>query len=102
MNAYSPPVRISDPLAAWPSDDCCDLCCATPVRTELDGDKLCQSCADKWCRNEGVGFTDDLLPMSHPVMREASRKYQSAADDAVGRLIADLAKGQRRFGRSGL
>jgi hypothetical protein len=35
-------------------------------------------------------------------MREASLKYQNASDDQVGRLIADLAKGQVAFGKSGI
>jgi hypothetical protein len=101
------PVRTADPFAecdmlddgveaAWPSDDCCDLCCAVPVTHRIDSDRLCQGCYDKW---PTYREDDDMLPMSHPVMREASLKYQNAADDAVGRLIADLAKGQRRFQR---
>lgn len=38
--------RCSEPL--------CDWCKGGPVVTNLDGDNLCNSCADQWCRNEGT------------------------------------------------
>ena len=41
--------------------DGCDCCCAHPVVTELDGDQLCQACADKWVRSERPD--DDLVPI---------------------------------------
>lgn len=31
----------------------CTQCGQFPVREELDGDRLCQSCCDKWVRAEG-------------------------------------------------
>jgi hypothetical protein len=38
--------------------DACDNCGGTPIVTELDGDRLCQSCADSWCRAEGASNHD--------------------------------------------
>jgi hypothetical protein len=72
MNAYSPPIRQFVPPTEH-DDACCDLCCATPVHTELDGDRMCQSCADKWARNE-----DDPVPMDDPAMQEALREWHRA------------------------
>jgi hypothetical protein len=43
------PLRVVDPFAAWPSDDCCDACCSVdPELIVIDGDRLCQACAEKF------------------------------------------------------
>lgn len=39
----------------------CDLCGAHPVRTELDGDQMCQSCADKWVRELHVRILNEQI-----------------------------------------
>jgi hypothetical protein len=93
MNA---PHKI-DTTTATPqlTDDCCDLCCATPVRIVLDGDKLCQECADKWARNERPDG-DDLLPLAHPAMQAAIARYQQVVRDAE---LERLSRGQRKFER---
>lgn len=38
----------------------CDHCGTRPARTKLDGDDLCQKCADAWCRAEGEALAQDL------------------------------------------
>lgn len=101
MNAYTPPIRTPQ-IDRWAdTDDCCDLCCATPVRTELDGDKLCQECADKWCRGEQPD-EDDADELRHS-LRHAG-VYRGAMIEA---RIEDvdllrLSKGQMAFGRAKL
>lgn len=87
MNAPFRPTLHPAP-SAGECDNCCDLCCAVPVRTELDGDKLCQECADKWVRGQRPD-EDDLLPLDHPVMREALTDWRL------------LYQGHRAFNRGG-
>jgi len=40
----------------------CDQCGKAPVRTELDGDELCQGCANKWVQGEGQSAMEVPAP----------------------------------------
>lgn len=64
----------------------CDQCCSIPAVTERLGDQLCQGCADKFDAQP----EDDLLPLDHPVMREASARWRK------------LYEGHRAYDRSNL
>jgi hypothetical protein len=87
------------------TDACCDLCCATPVRTVLDGDKLCQSCADKWARSEDDYYghapdADEIADLQRS-MRHAG-VYRGALIEARltdEQLVAPSVQ-QRRLGRA--
>lgn len=46
-------------MAEQPPADC-DRCDSAPQVTELDGDRLCQSCANAWVRGEGVAAREAL------------------------------------------
>jgi hypothetical protein len=88
------------------SDACCDLCCAVPVIATLDGDKVCQSCADKWARSEadyyGHAPDDDEIADLQRSMRGAGI-YRGALIEARltdAQLVAH-GLGQRRFARAG-
>lgn len=39
----------------------CDWCGGAPVRDNLDGDDLCQSCCDKWVRGEGEWVAEQAI-----------------------------------------
>lgn len=100
MNAYSPPVRIpSDSEDAALSDDCCDLCCATPVVGEVLGDRVCAECADKWQDDEPEFDADDLRASLRNAGVYRGAMIEARLEDAE---LLSLAKGHRRFGRSGL
>jgi len=94
-------LRIQTPAtldASWPSDDCCDSCCATPVREVIDGDKLCQDCADKWAR--GQEPDEGEIAELHRSLRHAG-VYRGAMIEARlsdAELVAH-SMGQRKFGR---
>jgi len=92
MNA-SLPVRIIADAQADRMADGCDLCCAIPAVTELDGDQMCQSCADKWVRAQAPD--DDLMPLDHPVMREAIARWKALSDDQ----LKAHSKQHRKFNR---
>lgn len=51
----------------------CEHCDAPEVVAKLDGDRMCQSCADAWDEQPD----DDLLPLSHPVMKAALRDWHA-------------------------
>lgn len=46
--------------------DHCATCGGEPVVTELDGDKLCQPCADNWVRGERPEAFDATVPERIP------------------------------------
>lgn len=94
------PVRVGNPTAAWPSDDCCDLCSSTPVRTELDGDRMCQSCADKWCRSEGQAWEGDLVPLAHPMMQAELRDWNARYARLSDAELQAHSRNQRAFARN--
>ena len=85
MNALIP-VRAPQPFDML-DEVSCDLCCAVPVAEVIDGDRMCQDCADKWVRNERPD--SDLLPLDHPSMRAAVDSY-----------FAVVNRGHRAFERS--
>jgi hypothetical protein len=87
------------------SDDACDLCCATPVRTVLDGDKVCQSCADKWARSEADYYghapdADEIAVLERSLQRAGV--YRGALIEArlTDAQLVRMSADQRRFSRS--
>ena len=78
---------------------------STPYEAEDafdDGDGGMPSMAERLARSARNMAMLDAMPALPEPTPEQIAQARKAADDAVGRLIADLAKGQRRFGRSGL
>jgi hypothetical protein len=83
MNAQFPPVRIISPFEQVDAFD----------------DDGMPSMAERLARSaRNMAMLDAMPPLPEPSAEQVAQA-RKAADDAVGSLIADLAKGQRKYNR---
>lgn len=79
-------------------DDCCDFCCAVPVAEVIDGDRMCQGCADQWVRAQQPD--EDEIAELERSMRGAGI-YRGAMIEArlEDARLTTVAKAHRNYNR---
>ena len=60
---------------------------------------MCAGCVEKWA-GRPVDPNDDLLPLSHPVMRDGLRDWNEKYGRTSDAELLNLAKGARTFERN--